>query len=304
MFRPLTSFDRGPLIGACPGIVWWKYHASYSDNTVNVELFVSSPSKVSLVDGGVTFTGTIRDGVEIKNLTAGEIPDLSTGGWVSVFRVSNVATASTGYAVKFEIRVTFRLEKSFTCVCHSDNPCLGDACISLKKSLSTDLQRLYLSASSADVSFYIGQESVPAHQLILSARVPYFERLFASDMKEAVSKTITIEDADVDSFKELLKFIYSGDLPKDIDGSPETYLPLAEKYDLPDLKTCCIQAMALNLTSENAVNSLILADMYRCADLKTECLRQLREKRDLISDESLEPLKKHPELLLELYRAA
>ena len=107
-----------------------------------------------------------------------EIPGLRTGGWVSVFRASNIGL---GADIRFDIRVTFRLEKSFTC--HSNNPCLGDACISLKKSLSTDLQRLYLSASSADVSFYIGQESVPAHQLILSARVPYFERLFASDMK-------------------------------------------------------------------------------------------------------------------------
>ena len=63
-------------------------------------------------------------------------------------------------------------------------------------------------------------------------------------MKEAASKTITVEDADVVTFKELLKFIYSGELPNDLDSSAETYLPLAAKYDMQDLKDSCSHAMA------------------------------------------------------------
>ena len=124
-----------------------------------------------------------------------------------------------------------------------------------------------------------------------------------SDMKEAASNTITIEDADVVSFKELLKFIYSGELPKDLESSPETYLPLAEKYDMQDLKDCCSQVMARNLASGNAVDTLIRAYLFRCPDLKNECFRRLREWRTIIPDEAFEPLKKHPELVLELYRA-
>ena len=121
-------------------------------------------------------------------------------------------------------------------------------------------------------------------------------------MKEAASKIITIEDADIVSFKELLKFIYTGEYPKDLESSPETYLPLAEKYDLQELKDCCSRAMIRNLVSGNAIDSLMMAYLFLCPALKTECFRRLREWKTIMTDEDYEPLKKHPELLLELHR--
>ena len=119
-------------------------------------------------------------------------------------------------------------------------------------------------------------------------------------MKEAHSKIISIEDTDVTSFKALLQFIYSGEIPEDLASSPETYLLLAEKYDMQDLKDCCSLALAKNLACENVVDTLIRADLFRCPDLKRECIRRLREWKAVLTADAMEPLKRHPELLMEL----
>ena len=122
-------------------------------------------------------------------------------------------------------------------------------------------------------------------------------------MKEANSKIITIEDADVTSFKELLKFIYSGELPDNLPTAPETYLLLAEKYDIQDLKSCCAQALKEKLSSGNVVEISILAHLCHCATLKEECFRRLKEWKSQLSKEQLEPLKMHSELMLEFIQA-
>jgi len=121
-------------------------------------------------------------------------------------------------------------------------------------------------------------------------------------MKEAATKTIPIEDCDIASFKEFLKYIYSAELPEDLESSPETYLQQAEKYDMQDLKHCCSQAMIRNLVKENAVSTLMMADMFRCPELKAECFRKLREWKTSLTDEDFQPLPK--ELLVELFRGS
>lgn len=131
----------------------------------------------------------------------------------------------------------------------------------------------------------------------------FHQSTYPLGMKEAESKVITIEDADHVTFTELLKFIYCGEFPENLDGSPEIYLPLAEKYDLQDLKDGCSRIMASNLSRGNVVNCLILADLYRCPDLKKECFRCLKEWKSTLEDDALKPLQEYPVLLMELYRS-
>ena len=62
--------------------------------------------------------------------------------------------------------------------------------------------------------------------------MPYFQRLFASGMRESASNEIKIEDADADSFNHVLKFIYCAQLPDDLKETAGDILPIAEKYDI------------------------------------------------------------------------
>ena len=66
----------------------------------------------------------------------------------------------------------------------------------------------------ADFLFVFGDKALLAHKWILQARVPYFQSMFSSGMVESIASRVEIKDADVESFKVVLKFIYSGRLPK------------------------------------------------------------------------------------------
>jgi len=113
--------------------------------------------------------------------------------------------------------------------------------------LAHDLNKLLLSSASSDVVFVVDGEEIPAHKLVLTTRLPYFEQLFSSGMREAVSNRVTIEDVDAATFKQLLRYVYCGQLPDDMDKSPERFLPSAEKYDMKEIKVVCVSSMIKNI---------------------------------------------------------
>jgi len=261
---------------------------------LSINFACQSPCAVYVVKGGVTFIpGFSKDSsFEERVGRPGIVPNLPSVDWVDYFTVPSILCEGD---LEFKVRLSYRLDKSFDSLA---------ADMERLRTLSSDFGKLLFETSSSDVTFKIGNESIPAHQLVLSARVPYFQRMFAIDMKEAASKIVTIEDADVGSFKELLKYIYSGQLPEDLQSFPEAYLPLAEKYDMPDLKDSCVGALTSTLDRDNAVSTLVLADLYGCSELKRRCLHSLREWRTVMTDEALEPLLERPKLLVDLYRAS
>ena len=118
-------------------------------------------------------------------------------------------------------------------------------------------------------------------------------------MRETCSNRALIDDMDATSLEQVINFVYCGQIPKDLDTSPELFLPVAEKYDIQELKDACAIVMAKNLKAENVVDTLIWAHLFRCPDLKIEGIRCLRDWKSSIPAEQLNKLKPHPELMLE-----
>ena len=121
-------------------------------------------------------------------------------------------------------------------------------------------------------------------------------------MREARENRVSIDDMDATSFEQVLNFVYCGQLPTDLTTSPELFLPVAEKYDMQELKDACADAMTKNLNIENVVDTLIMAHLLRCPDLKSNGLRRFREWRPSISAESLTKLMGHFPLWMECMR--
>merc|ERR1712212_71733 len=168
-------------------------------------------------------------------------------------------------------------------------------------SLSADLSRQFLREETADVWFEIGDEVVPAHKWILQARVEVFEKMLSSEMQEASTNRIRILDTDSQTFKRMLKFLYSGQFPDDLESSADALLPVTEKYDIQELKDACASTLKTGLTKENVVQTLILADVYRCPDLVNHCVKQYAGWRTEMDESSLEPLSKYPHLLIKMF---
>ena len=117
-------------------------------------------------------------------------------------------------------------------------------------------------------------------------------------MRESRTNRIVIDDIDAPTFKKILKFIYCGDFPKDIDSSAEVYLPIADKYGIQELKDKCARALGQGLTTENVIERVILAHLLHCSSLKEKCFRFLKAQPALDA-QALQPLKAHPDLLID-----
>ena len=123
-------------------------------------------------------------------------------------------------------------------------------------------------------------------------------------MREAISNRVSIEDMDAKAFKQLLRYVYTGHLPEDLETSSQAFLSSAEKYDMPELKAACVATMMRTIKIDNVIEFVTLAHLFRCAELKTECFRRLKEWKGSMPLESLDPLKSHPELLIDFVQYA
>ena len=124
----------------------WKGAAAYMD----IDISFLSSCKIYLVDSGVTFAGSLRDGYEMKNFAVGEYEAPIKPGevkWSKVVSVGGIKCDNNNEVVKFKVRVCFRLEKSV-----SLPPTLPPPPPPLQ-SLVADFQKLLLSTVSSDVVF-------------------------------------------------------------------------------------------------------------------------------------------------------
>ena len=172
----------------------------------------------------------------------------------------------------------------------------------MPRSLQEDWKALFISGKASDVSFVIGDEIIPAHKSVLIARVPFFDKMFASGMSEAESGVVKIDDDAVDAatYKECLQFIYTDILPSNLDENAASLLPLADKYDLPVLRGACEAALKKGLLKENVCQLLILADLFHCSSLKESCLRHIKTWGKSLDKSTMDNLKPYPDLLIEV----
>ena len=172
----------------------------------------------------------------------------------------------------------------------------------LLSQMSESYENLFLDCVGADITFNIQGQQIKAHQLILTARIPYFAKMFSSGMLESQSHQVDIQDAEADTFRAVLRHIYCGKLPVGLESSAPKILPLADKYGLSMLYEACVHWMEESITPENVCATLVTADLYRCAGLKKKCLELMSQWKASMDDGMWEALADHPRLLIDLVR--
>jgi len=128
--------------------------------------------------------------------------------------------------------------------------------------------------SFPDVTFVVDDQKIYAHRAILAARCEKFRAMFSSGMQESntVGKSIEMNDADYDSFKSMLYFIYTGATPAiDTYSKAIRLLELAEEYLLSDLKSICEDAICLFVCSDTVITFLELSHCYHALTLRRTC---------------------------------
>ena len=152
--------------------------------------------------------------------------------------------------------------------------------------------------SLCDVIFkFKNNEEIGANISLLSANSPVFKAMFQPGFVECKTKTVKIEDIDIQVFKEMLDSIHSGKAPSrtEINFIKSLYAS-DDNYFVETLKTDCISILVRQLSLENALDLLIWAEFQSVPELFTISMNLIVQncKEFCFRPELLEFLSNHP----------
>lgn len=139
------------------------------------------------------------------------------------------------------------------------NNASGSSTLLQKSKILQDFKELFLKQENCDVVFRVKGQEFPAHKAILSARSPVFASAFRNEMKEKATGIVDIVDYDPSSFSDFLHFIYCDDVESLSEGNVFSLFSAADKYDVPDLRTKCMEFMKQNLSVDTFCETITLA---------------------------------------------
>ncbi|MGK5594112.1 MAG: BTB/POZ domain-containing protein [Parachlamydiaceae bacterium] len=121
---------------------------------------------------------------------------------------------------------------------------------------------------------------LPVHKTLLRHISPYFESMFSSEMREAQTNEIHLQEReDYELFNELLPSamsFYLFDKKLDLSGDNLTqYLELAAKYQLSQLEKACKKWILHNLKNIDPCNLFDLADQYGLESVKSALVEEI-----------------------------
>ncbi|KAF6988305.1 hypothetical protein CFC21_005868 [Triticum aestivum] len=97
-------------------------------------------------------------------------------------------------------------------------------------------------------------------------------------MSEATMSSIALHDITAATFKVMLRFIYTDELPGEddpTDSSVEMFqnqLAAADRYALDRLKIICAQKLWEKVSVDTVATILACAETYNCQELKNKCI--------------------------------
>ncbi|KAG5677275.1 hypothetical protein PVAND_007045 [Polypedilum vanderplanki] len=175
--------------------------------------------------------------------------------------------------------------------------------INLTDKLSEDFSKLYLSANYSDVTFIVEDEKIFGHKVILAARSDYFRAMFYSGLSESTKAEIQLKEIKKDSFKILLKYIYSGKINLKMLTSQMSLildlLGLVNLFGYNELKDEISTFLKNSLKLSNVCNILDASRLYELTSLTNMCYSFIdKNAEELLTHETFKYLYKDSLILL------
>ncbi|XBI24854.1 hypothetical protein VPH35_049885 [Triticum aestivum] len=168
--------------------------------------------------------------------------------------------------------------------------------------ISQDLGKLMLMDASGgmppDVTFVVEQTEIKAHKPVLAIRSSVFAAEFRwhGSTSRAGSCPIRIDDMGVSTFRAMLRFIYTDELPikpsKNVARRPSKarrceamardLLVAADRYDLDRLRLMCEKILSENLNVSTVMATLLLVrGRQSCQQLENSCIEYIASNPDV-----------------------
>ena len=136
-----------------------------------------------------------------------------------------------------------------------------------------DLGHLLVDDHLSDVVLRVGNWKFPVHRAILAANSPVFRAMFTSKMKESAAEEIPIEDMEPDVMKELLRCVYTDQVPVECGCD---MLIAFDRFGLISLLDRCQDSVTI--TVENAFEVFAVAEGLNAKRLKMRILKFLKNR--------------------------
>lgn len=117
-------------------------------------------------------------------------------------------------------------------------------------------------------------ETIKAHRCLLMARSPVFRAMLGRDMQERRTGVVRIPDFEPEIVREFLLFLYTDNLSGKtvMQDHCVPLLSIAMKYEVRGLVKICEGYLASQISEDNVVRILLVADEYAAFGLKDDAL--------------------------------
>ena len=158
---------------------------------------------------------------------------------------------------------------------------VDDLASQLNMMSSDDLGSLLVDGHLSDFVLRVGDREFSVHRAILAARSPVFRNMFTSQSMESVADGITIEDMEPDAMKELLRCVYTDQVPVEFRYD---MLIAFDRFGLISLLDRYQDS--LTITAENAFEMFAAAEELNAKRLKMRILKFLKNREAHIPHKS------------------
>lgn len=122
----------------------------------------------------------------------------------------------------------------------------------------------------SDFTFTVQDKEFKVHKAILAGSSEVMRKLFTTDLLESNQGQCKVADIEADTFQHLLTFIYTGQIPVNMDGISIKLLEAAHYYGISDLVEICKQNLQYKITAENVFEIFEFATIYDLEEVKLE----------------------------------
>jgi len=170
-----------------------------------------------------------------------------------------------------------------------------------------DVKSIFNDEKTSDVLVIVEGKEFKCHKNILSARSEVFKNMLSHDTIESIRNEIIIEETNSEAVEDMIKFIYSGEIPDDPKKLTTELLQIADMHQLQPLLEACLKNLIESLDVPSCISTFILVDRYQQQnrDLREIVIEFIKCKAtEVVEEEDCDELVcSHPALAKELLRA-
>ena len=160
---------------------------------------------------------------------------------------------------------------------------------------------------NSDVIVTAGDREFKCHKAVLSARSVVFKNTFAHNTVESVTNRIVIKESPAQAVEDMLKYIYSGDVPDDYQSLTIELLHIANMYQLSHIVEACLKNFVESLDVASCISTFMLVDRYAPQDLnlREKVIMFMKCKAVEVVDEEVwdKLMESSPDLVKEIVKA-